>query len=156
MTSLSNIYNSLKLALVNRWVSTRFNLLSSSVVGVTAAIAIMNPNISASLAGFALAFASTVTNDVSHYTLPYTADSNSKNDLAPIHGKALCWIGTIYGKHRSAALNCRFSCLCQVAVERVKEYSELPKEGPEFVEPRPPEFWPVEGYCIVDLKFALY
>ena len=97
---------------MNRWVSTRFNLLSSSVVGVTAAIAIMNPNISASLAGFALAFASTVTNDVSHYTLPSTVDSNSKIDLAPIHGKALCWIGTIYGKLRSAALNCRISYLC--------------------------------------------
>ena len=40
-------------------------------------------------------------------------------------------------------------------MERVKEYSELPKEGPEFVEPRPPEFWPVEGYCTVDLKFRI-
>ena len=50
---------------VNRWVSTRFNLLSSVIVGVTGVVALINPNISASLAGFTLAFASTVTNDVS-------------------------------------------------------------------------------------------
>lgn len=50
---------------VNRWVSTRFNLLSSGIIGVTAVISLLNPNISASLAGFALAFASSVTGDVS-------------------------------------------------------------------------------------------
>jgi len=33
-----------------------------------------------------------------------------------------------------------------VALERVKEYSELTKEPPEFVEPRPPTSWPNEGY----------
>ena len=33
----------------------------------------------------------------------------------------------------------------QVAVERVKEYSELPAEGPEYVEPRPPADWPSKG-----------
>jgi len=32
-----------------------------------------------------------------------------------------------------------------VAVERVKEFSDLPAEGPEFVEPRPPTSWPSEG-----------
>lgn len=32
-----------------------------------------------------------------------------------------------------------------VAVERVKEYSELVREAPEFVEPRPPPSWPSEG-----------
>ena len=50
---------------VNRWVSTRFNLLSSVVVGLTGVVALINPRIDASLAGFTLAFASTVTNDVS-------------------------------------------------------------------------------------------
>ena len=59
-------YNQLNVfASVNRWVSTRFNLLSSVVVGITAIIALVNPRIDASLAGFTLAFASTVTNDVS-------------------------------------------------------------------------------------------
>lgn len=33
----------------------------------------------------------------------------------------------------------------KVAVERVKEYSELEREPPEFVEPRPPESWPSTG-----------
>lgn len=41
----------------------------------------------------------------------------------------------------------------QVAVERVKEYSELPREGPEVVEPRPPPSWPSSGtvnqVCVV-------
>ena len=49
---------------VNRWLSARFNLLSSAVVGLTGFFAILTPGISASTAGFALAFASTVTNDV--------------------------------------------------------------------------------------------
>ena len=33
----------------------------------------------------------------------------------------------------------------KVAVERVKEYSELEREPPEFVEPRPPATWPTTG-----------
>ena len=39
----------------------------------------------------------------------------------------------------------RFVALEQamVAVERVKEFSELPREPPEYVEPRPPASWPV-------------
>ncbi|KAI0941987.1 hypothetical protein AcW1_009674 [Taiwanofungus camphoratus] len=49
---------------VNRWLSARFNLLSSAVVGMTAFVAILTPSITASLAGFALAFASTVTDDL--------------------------------------------------------------------------------------------
>ena len=54
-----------QLAPVNRWLSARFNLLSSAAVGVVGFIAVLTPGISASTAGFALAFASTVTNDVS-------------------------------------------------------------------------------------------
>ena len=30
-------------------------------------------------------------------------------------------------------------------MERVKEFSELPREPPEFVEPRPPSSWPSSG-----------
>jgi hypothetical protein len=33
----------------------------------------------------------------------------------------------------------------QVAIERVKEYIDLVREPPEFVEPRPPASWPAEG-----------
>ncbi|CCM00229.1 uncharacterized protein FIBRA_02257 [Fibroporia radiculosa] len=95
---------------VNRWLSARFNLLSSAVVGVTAFVAILTPGISASLAGFALAFASTVLNDL------------------------LFLVRRFVGLEQSL-----------VAVERIKEFSELPREPPEFIEPRPPASWPEKG-----------
>jgi len=50
---------------VNRWLSVRFNLLSAVIVGLAAFVSILTPTIDAALAGFILAFASTVTNDVS-------------------------------------------------------------------------------------------
>ena len=49
---------------VNQWISTRFNLLSSGLIGLTGVVALLNPRVNASLAGFTLAFASTVTHDV--------------------------------------------------------------------------------------------
>jgi len=49
---------------VNRWLSIRFNLLSAVIVGATAFACLVTPGITASMAGFALAFASTVTNDL--------------------------------------------------------------------------------------------
>lgn len=52
---------------VNRWLSVRFNLLSSGVIGVTALVAVLTPSITASLAGFTLAFAATFTNDVRYF-----------------------------------------------------------------------------------------
>ncbi|KAH9018832.1 ATP-binding cassette transporter [Lactarius hengduanensis] len=80
---------------VNRWLTIRLNLLSAVIVGLVAFVSILTPTIDAALAGFILAFASTVTNDV--------------------------------------------------ALERVKEYSDLEIEPPEFVEPRPPVSWPSNG-----------
>ena len=49
---------------MNRWLSVRFNLLSAVVVGVTGLVCLLTPSISASTAGFALAFASTITGDL--------------------------------------------------------------------------------------------
>ncbi|PCH35119.1 multidrug resistance-associated ABC transporter [Wolfiporia cocos MD-104 SS10] len=95
---------------VNRWLSARFNLLSSAVIGVTAFVAILTPGITASLAGFALAFASTIMNDL------------------------LFLVRRFVGLEQS-----------MVAVERIKEFSELPREPPEFIEPRPPASWPEKG-----------
>ncbi|EMD35632.1 hypothetical protein CERSUDRAFT_85569 [Gelatoporia subvermispora B] len=95
---------------VNRWLSARFNLLSSAVVGTTAFVAILSPSISASLAGFALAFASTVTGDL------------------------LFLVRRFVGLEQS-----------MVAVERIKEFSEIKREPPEFIEPRPPASWPEHG-----------
>ena len=37
------------------------------------------------------------------------------------------------------------STILQVSVERVKEFSELPSEPPEYIEPRPSASWPSEG-----------
>lgn len=42
--------------------------------------------------------------------------------------------------------------LSMVAVERVKEFSEMDSEAPEIVEPRPPANWPHSGEIFVDSK----
>lgn len=51
-------------SIVNRWLSLRFNLLSSAIVGMTGVTSILTPSIDAALATFILAFVSTITNDV--------------------------------------------------------------------------------------------
>jgi hypothetical protein len=38
----------------------------------------------------------------------------------------------------------------KVALERIKEYSELQVEPPEFVEPRPPASWPTKGEIVCE------
>ncbi|KAJ7204719.1 multidrug resistance-associated ABC transporter [Mycena pura] len=95
---------------VNRWLSIRFNILSSFIMGAIAAVAVLNGGISAALAGFALAFANTITGDLLFLVRRFVSLEQS-----------------------------------MVALERVKEYSELPREAPEFVEPRPPTSWPSSG-----------
>lgn len=49
---------------VSRWLTVRFNLLSSTMIGAMALVCLITPSIDASLAGFTLTFASTVTNDL--------------------------------------------------------------------------------------------
>ncbi|KAF9051842.1 multidrug resistance-associated ABC transporter [Panaeolus papilionaceus] len=95
---------------VNRWLSIRFNLLSAGVVGATGFACLITPSISASTAGFALAFASTITNDL------------------------LFLVRRFVGLEQS-----------MVALERVKEYTEVKREPAEFIEPRPAASWPAEG-----------
>ncbi|KJA25547.1 hypothetical protein HYPSUDRAFT_37542 [Hypholoma sublateritium FD-334 SS-4] len=95
---------------VNRWLSVRFNLLSAGIVGATGLVCLITPSISASTAGFALAFASTITGDL------------------------LFMVRRFVGLEQS-----------MVALERVKEYTDLKREPPEYVEPRPPASWPSEG-----------
>ncbi|KAF9269658.1 multidrug resistance-associated ABC transporter [Marasmius fiardii PR-910] len=95
---------------VNRWLSIRFNLLSCGVVGAMAMVAVWNPSIDASIAGFSLAFASTITGDL------------------------LFMVRRFVGLEQS-----------MVALERVKEYTDLKREAPEFVEPRPSASWPTKG-----------
>ncbi|KAF8955330.1 multidrug resistance-associated ABC transporter [Flammula alnicola] len=95
---------------VNRWLSVRFNLLSAGIVGATGLVCLITPGISASTAGFALAFASTITGDL------------------------LFMVRRFVGLEQS-----------MVALERVKEYTDLKREPPEYVEPRPPASWPSQG-----------
>ncbi|KAH7104982.1 multidrug resistance-associated ABC transporter [Auriculariales sp. MPI-PUGE-AT-0066] len=102
------------LSSINRWLATRFNMVSSVVVGIAGAIILLNPSIDASLAGFALAFATSLTNDV---------------------------MGLV---RRTVQLE-----QSMVAVERVKEFTEIEREPPEFVEPRPPAAWPQHGKIVV-------
>jgi ABC-type multidrug transport system fused ATPase/permease subunit len=93
---------------VNRWISVRFNMLSSAIISLTAVVMLRNHRVDAAAAGFALTFITSLTID-------------------------LLWLVR------------RFVALEQsmVAVERVKEFSELQQEPPEYVEPRPPASWPV-------------
>ncbi|KAH8986771.1 ATP-binding cassette transporter [Lactarius hatsudake] len=95
---------------VNRWLTIRLNLLSAVIVGLVAFVSILTPSIDAALAGFILAFASTVTNDILFMVRRFVSLEQS-----------------------------------MVALERVKEYSDLEIEPPEFVEPRPPVSWPSNG-----------
>jgi hypothetical protein len=44
----------------------------------------------------------------------------------------------------------------KVALERVKEYSELQTEPPEFVEPRPPASWPSKGDIVCENLIIRY
>jgi membrane protein YdbS with pleckstrin-like domain len=55
----------LTLYAVNRWLSVRFNLYSAVIIGLASFVTILTPTIDAARAGFILAFASTVTIDVS-------------------------------------------------------------------------------------------
>ena len=43
-----------------------------------------------------------------------------------------------------------------VALERVKEFTDLPQEPPEFIEPRPAASWPHEGAIEVDKLVIRY
>ncbi|CAK9783969.1 P-loop containing nucleoside triphosphate hydrolase protein [Cutaneotrichosporon oleaginosum] len=105
---------------INRWLSSRFNVLSSIMVGVTA-MAMLMAGASASIAGFTLAFAGTVMHDLLFVVRRFVQLEQS-----------------------------------MVALERIKEYSEVAQEAPEFVEPRPPASWPAEGAISVDSLVIRY
>jgi ABC-type multidrug transport system fused ATPase/permease subunit len=94
---------------LNRWISARFNLLSSAVVGITAVVCLVS-GVSAASAGFALSFAGTVSGDLLFVVRRFVSLEQS-----------------------------------MVAMERIVEYSELPLEAAEYMEPRPPASWPSEG-----------
>ncbi|KDQ21694.1 hypothetical protein BOTBODRAFT_61330 [Botryobasidium botryosum FD-172 SS1] len=106
---------------INRWISARFQLLSSIVVGLTGVIVLLNERVDASFAGLALTFAIVLT-------------------YAPLD------------------LMRRFVGLEQsmVAFERVHEYTNLVREGPEFIRPGPPTTWPFHGTIEVNNLVVRY
>ncbi len=54
--------------------------------------------------------------------------------------------GTLHGDYiRVYCLFTSFKYIFQVAVERSKEYTDIVREKPEYVEPRPPTSWPLKG-----------
>jgi len=114
--------------IVNRWISSRFNVLSNFAIGCVAFIAVFS-FMDAALAGFALAFASTITNDLLFMVRRFVG-----LEQAMVRHQFNLYVPP--PPHSPAF---------KVAVERVKEYSELEREPPEFVEPRPPASWPTTG-----------
>ncbi|KAJ6552953.1 multidrug resistance-associated ABC transporter [Mycena capillaripes] len=95
---------------VNRWLSLRLMCLASIATALMALLAVLNKDIPASLAGFALAFSNTLTYDL------------------------LLLVAEFVGLEQA-----------MVGLERVKEYSDLDQEPPEFIEPRPDPSWPEHG-----------
>jgi ABC-type multidrug transport system fused ATPase/permease subunit len=113
---------------VNRWISSRFNVLSSFVIGCVAFIAVFS-SMDAALAGFALTFATTITNNMLFMVRRFVG----LEQAMVRHQFRVFWCP-------GSPTQCS-----QVSVERIKEYSELEREPPEFVEPRPPASWPTTG-----------
>ena len=82
----------------------------------------------AALAGFALAFASTIVHDLLFVVRRFVGLEQA-----------------MVGRQAVVVVPSPNRTSFKVAVERVKEYSELEREPPEFVEPRPPTSWPTTG-----------
>ncbi|WRT69694.1 uncharacterized protein IL334_006684 [Kwoniella shivajii] len=106
---------------VNRWLSARFNLLSSALVGFTAIAVLIAPGVDAAMAGFALAFAGTISHDLLFVVRRFVQLEQS-----------------------------------MVAIERLKEFTELKREAAEFIDPRPPASWPNSGAISVEKLIIRY
>ncbi|KAJ6579193.1 multidrug resistance-associated ABC transporter, partial [Mycena vulgaris] len=95
---------------INRWLSLRMTSLASIITALVALLAVLNKGVSASLAGFALAFSNTITYDLLLVVREFVSLEQA-----------------------------------MVGLERIKEYSDLAQEPPEFIEPRPAAAWPEHG-----------
>ncbi|KAI5478748.1 ATP-binding cassette transporter [Pseudohyphozyma bogoriensis] len=122
---------------VNRWLSIRFALLSAIVVGLTGVVLLLsNGKIDAALVGIlALYVTIGVTDSFAQAGFALTFSLNISTDM-------------LFLTRRYTSLE-----LAMVAVERVKEYSEIDQEAPEapeVIEPRPPHHWPHSGEIHVE------
>lgn len=68
---------------VNRWLSARFNMLSSAMIGLTAVIVLGTPGVTAAMAGFALAFAGGISHDLLFVVSPTQALLTAGASLCP-------------------------------------------------------------------------
>lgn len=102
-------------------------MLSSFLVGLTAVAILIAPGVSAAMAGFALAFANTISHDLLFVVRRYVQLEQSMVALERIKE----WV-----------LDAR-----KVLIVR---YSELTQEAAEFIEPRPPQDWPHQGSISVE------
>lgn len=62
-----------------------------------------------------------------------------------LHGATIRRLGTIDGRSNSFGMISPTHSTLKVALERVNEYTQLKREPPEFIEPRPPTSWPSRG-----------
>ncbi|PSR83534.1 hypothetical protein PHLCEN_2v5688 [Hermanssonia centrifuga] len=78
------------------------------------------------------------------------SDSVTLSPLYSMYGEAIAGAVVIraFGassKFMRNMLRCVDTYIFQVAVERSKEYTDIVREKPEYVEPRPPTSWPLKG-----------
>lgn len=116
---------------VNRWLSARFNVTSSFVVGLTAVAILIAPGTTAAMAGFALAFANTITHDLLFVVRRFVQLEQSMVALERI----------------KECVEQRVSTSDTTLTGR---YSELSQEAAEFTEKRPPASWPEYGAITVE------
>jgi len=100
------------------------------MIGITAVVIVWDTSIDASYAGLAMTFISGITLEIFFLVRRFVALEQSMVAVSQVLGQ---WpdINTLQ-------------------VERVNEFSELPQEPPEFIEPRPPASWPSSGAIEVD------
>ncbi|KAH8825289.1 multidrug resistance-associated ABC transporter [Flagelloscypha sp. PMI_526] len=103
---------------LNLWLMIRFDILSTFVLTLATALCVSSKTMDAAYSGFILFFALRIVHDF-------------VGVFGKFIGLCICYLTDQDG---------------QVALERVKEYSELPSEGPEFIEPRPDDNWPEHGH----------
>lgn len=83
---------------MNLWLSVWFNLTSAAVIGVTAVVVLLTPGIDASLAGFTLAFVTSMSGDVCDHELVACLDMETNSLIVGVHGQTVRWAGAESGK----------------------------------------------------------
>ena len=130
----------------------RFNVLSAIILGLTAVAVLIAPGVNAAMAGFALAFATTIPNDL----LYFVSGAHLQRVALMWHlGSAIRPIGAEHGGSGTDQGVSVFFPLMRASLMRHR-YSELSREAAELVEPRPPASWPDAGAISVEKLIVRY